>query len=87
MDYGYILEPGPGGGWFAYAPDLPGCTGFGKTEKRASRNLAGAVRVYLGELKKEGKPPPEPSVRVEAYPETEAGFRTVQPGETLTANR
>lgn len=80
MKYGYVLEPGRGR-WFAYAPNLPGCIAAGKTAERAARNIAGAAQVYVEYLRETGEPVPPPSRRIEAYPETEPGYRVVQPGE------
>lgn len=82
MNYGYVLEPGRDGRWFAYVPDLPGCTAAGKTAEKAARNIAGAVQVYIEALREMGQSVPSPSLTIEAYPETEIGYRIVQPGET-----
>lgn len=80
MKYGYVLEPGQRGRWFAYVPDLPGCTAAGKTVEKAVRNIAGAVQIYIEALRETGEPVPSPSPTIEAYPETEPGYRVVQPG-------
>ena len=81
MKYGYVLEPGRGR-WFAYAPDLPGCTAAGRTVEEAARNIAGATDAYAEALRETGQPIPPPSPTVEAYPETEPGYQVIQPGQS-----
>lgn len=78
MNYGYVLEPGQKG-WFAYVPDLPGCVGAGDTPQKAAANIRSAVKVYVEELRKTGKDVPPPSREIKAYPETEPGYRVIQP--------
>jgi antitoxin HicB len=35
------------GGWVALAPELPGCSAFGKTSERALRELDAAIGLWL----------------------------------------
>lgn len=35
------------GGWIAVAPELPGCSAFGKTSERALRELETAIELWL----------------------------------------
>ena len=79
MKYGYVLEPARKGGWFAYTPDLPGCVGAGDTMREAAANICSAAKVYVEELRKMGEQVPSPSRKIEAYPETEPGYRIIQP--------
>ena len=80
MDYGYVLEPGRDGGWWAYAPDLPGCIAAGDTMKEAAVAMRSAARAYVKELQRMGEEVPRPSREITAYPETEPGYRIVQAG-------
>lgn len=84
MKYGYVLEPGRKN-WFAYVPDLPGCTSAGRTAQEAARNVAGAADAYVAVLRETGQPVPAPRPKVEAYPETEPGYQVIQPGQTHPA--
>lgn len=86
MKYGYVLEPGQKR-WFAYVPDLPGCTAAGRTVEEAARNVAGAADAYVAALRETGQPIPAPSPTVEANPETEPGFQVIQPGQTPTGGQ
>ena len=35
------------GGWIAVAPELPGCSAFGKTDERALRELDTAIELWI----------------------------------------
>ena len=80
MKYGYVLEPGRKR-WFAYVPDLPGCTAAGRTAEKSARNVAGAADAYIEVLRETGQPVPAPRPTVEANPETEPGYQVIQPGQ------
>lgn len=80
MKYGYVLEPGRKR-WFAYVPDLPGCTAAGRTAEKAARNVAGATAAYIEVLRETGQPVPAPRPTVDANPETQPGYQVIQPGQ------
>lgn len=46
--------------WVASHPDLPGCTGHGKTPEEARNELAHARRAYVQHLKATGREVPIP---------------------------
>jgi predicted RNase H-like HicB family nuclease len=48
-------------GWWAYVPDLPGCTSFGRTREEVEQNAREAVAAHLALLRKTGRPVPQPS--------------------------
>jgi len=50
-------------GWWAYFPDLPGCTTFGNNREEAERNAREAVAAHVALLRDTGRPAPEPSTR------------------------
>ena len=47
-------------GWIAVAPELPGCSAFGKTSKKALKELDAAIELWLdtAKSKKWGTPKP-----------------------------
>jgi predicted RNase H-like HicB family nuclease len=49
------------GGFIAIAPDLPGCSAFGKTQERALTELQDAVAGWIEAAKAVGNPIPHPS--------------------------
>lgn len=50
-------------GYIAVAPDLPGCSVWGKTEAEALRQLHGAIDLWIKAARKVGNPVPTPSDR------------------------
>jgi len=48
-------------GWWAYVPDLPGCTAFGETRDEADHSVREAVAAHVALLRATGRPVPEPS--------------------------
>lgn len=48
-------------GWWAYVPDLPGCTTFGRTRDEAERNAREAITAHVALLRDTGRPVPEPT--------------------------
>jgi predicted RNase H-like HicB family nuclease len=48
-------------GWWAYFPDLPGCTTFGTSREEVERNAREAIAVHVALLRDTGRPVPEPS--------------------------
>lgn len=49
------------GGWWAYVPDLPGCTAAGDDRAEIERNARTAVAAHVELLRSTGRPVPEPS--------------------------
>ena len=50
----------------AYVPDLPGCVACGDTLQETQRLIKEAMGLYIDELKKDGKPVPEPTTKAGA---------------------
>jgi predicted RNase H-like HicB family nuclease len=48
-------------GFIALAPELPGCSAFGRTEERALRELKIAMDLWISAAKTEGRRIPAPS--------------------------
>ena len=63
-EYTVIYEQATDGGWGAYAPDLPGLGVVGDTIEEAERLIREGIKIYLDELKAEGKPSPRITTRV-----------------------
>jgi predicted RNase H-like HicB family nuclease len=63
MQYLVIFEESKDGGYFAYIPDLEGCTSYGDTLAECKINVHEAIEIYLDELKNDGLPIPNPNKR------------------------
>ena len=50
-------------GFIALAPELPGCSAFGKDEEEALKELKGAIGLWIRTARKEGRRIPTPSRR------------------------
>lgn len=48
-------------GWWAYVPDLPGCTATGDDRDDVERNARTAVAAHVDLLRSTGRVAPEPS--------------------------
>lgn len=59
MRYLVVLEKGPTS-YGAYVPDLPGCIAASETEAETLSLIKEAIRFHAKELRREGKPIPEP---------------------------
>ncbi len=55
------LSVDEGGGYFAEVPDLPGCMADGDSPEAALRDADAAVREWIDEAKRLGRPVPAPS--------------------------
>jgi len=53
------------GGFIAIAPDLPGCSAFGKTQSDALAELVDAITGWVEAARAVGNPVPEPSPKPE----------------------
>jgi predicted RNase H-like HicB family nuclease len=49
-----------GSGYSGYLPDLAGCVSTGKTRDEVEKNMREAIEFYIGGLREEGFPVPEP---------------------------
>lgn len=47
-------------GWWAYLPDLPGCTAAGRDRDEAERSIRTAATNHVDLLRSTGRPVPEP---------------------------
>lgn len=47
-------------GYIALAPELPGCSAFGKTEEEALKEIKVAIDLWLETAEKEGREIPQP---------------------------
>ena len=64
-DYLVIYEQGKDGGWGAYAPDLPGLGVAAETREEVGTLIRDGIRIYLEELREDGRPIPEPVTTAE----------------------
>ena len=62
--YAYVIERAEDGGYWAYLPDLPGCTTTAETPEEVERRLPEAVELYLSYYRDRGVPAPSPEARV-----------------------
>jgi predicted RNase H-like HicB family nuclease len=62
--YAYVIERAEDGSYWAYLPDLPGCTTTGDSPEQVERQLREAVELYLSYYTDRGLPPPPPQARV-----------------------
>jgi predicted RNase H-like HicB family nuclease len=62
--YAYVIERAEDGGYWAYLPDLPGCTTTGDSPEQVEQQLREAVELYLSYYTDRGLPPPPPQARV-----------------------
>lgn len=60
--YVYVIERAEDGSYWAYLPDLPGCTTTADTAEQAERQLAEAVDLYLSYYHERGLPAPQARV-------------------------
>lgn len=51
-------------GWWAYLPDLPGCTAAGDTREEIEENAREAVALHVELLRSTGRTAPEPTTDV-----------------------
>ena len=59
MRYLVVIEQGPTS-CGAFVPDLPGCIAAGETEAETLGLIQEAIRFQMKELRRSGKPIPEP---------------------------
>ena len=51
MTYGTVFERADDGSFFAYVPDLPGCTSWGATFDEARANIRDAIVLWISVVK------------------------------------
>ncbi len=64
LTYPIVLEPlsdEDGGGFAAFAPDLPGCMSDGETPEEALANVRDAIAVWIEAAQDLGRKVPDPS--------------------------
>lgn len=74
MNYAITVAPlteEDGGGWIAFAPDLPGCVGDGDTPEAAFKDAQAAVTEWMSEAQRLGRdiPPPTFAAPTDLMPE------------------
>lgn len=62
--YVYVIERADDGSYWAYLPDLPGCTTSADSPEQVEQQLPEAVELYLSYYTERGLPPPKPQARV-----------------------
>ena len=58
-----VIYEWSGDNYSAYVPDLAGCIACGDTLEETKQLMKGAIELYIEELKKDGKPIPEPTTK------------------------
>jgi predicted RNase H-like HicB family nuclease len=64
MKYTIVIHQDPNGGYWAEAPELPGCVSQGETIEELKKNMHEAIEGYLEVMREEGRQP-EVSVKVD----------------------
>ena len=64
QSYAYVIERAADGSYWAYLPDLPGCTTAADSVDQIEAQLPEAVDLYLSYYRDRGLPPPPPRARV-----------------------
>jgi len=62
--YAYVIERAEDGSYWAYLPDLPGCTTSAESPEAIEPQLQEAVNLYLSYYRERGLAPPPPQARV-----------------------
>jgi predicted RNase H-like HicB family nuclease len=62
--YVYVIERADDGSYWAYLPDLPGCTTTAQTPEEIEPKLQEAVDLYLSYYRDRGQSPPPATARV-----------------------
>lgn len=62
--YAYVIERAEDGSYWAYLPDLPGCTTTADSPDEVEGKLREAVDLYLSYYRERGEPGPTPQARV-----------------------
>jgi predicted RNase H-like HicB family nuclease len=61
MSYSVVIQPAPEGGFWAFAPNLPGCLSQGETLEETMSNVKDAIVGYLAVLAEDGETIPDES--------------------------
>ena len=59
----FVFEPQPDGGYYVYAPDLPGLHTQGDDLDDAVANAQEALELYVEGLQDDGEPLPDAAIR------------------------
>lgn len=62
--YVYVVERAEDGAYWAYLPDLPGCTTTAESADDIEAKLREAVELYLGYFRDRGQPVPPAHAKV-----------------------
>jgi predicted RNase H-like HicB family nuclease len=62
--YVYVIEQADDGSYWAYLPDLPGCTTTAQTPEEIEPKLQEAVELYLSYYRDRGQSPPPARAKV-----------------------
>lgn len=62
--YAYVIERAEDGAFWAYLPDLPGCTTTGESVEEVQGKLPEAVELYLSHYRERGLKAPLPQAHV-----------------------
>jgi predicted RNase H-like HicB family nuclease len=65
--YTAIFEKADDGSWGGYFPDLPVILVNGSTLAEVQENARTGLELWLEDMKEQGLPIPEPTVRVQAF--------------------
>jgi predicted RNase H-like HicB family nuclease len=66
MRYAIVIErAASGGGFGAYAPDLPGVGVVGETREEVKQLMREAVELHLQGLREDGEPIPRPTAEID----------------------
>jgi predicted RNase H-like HicB family nuclease len=66
--YAYVVERAEDGSYWAYLPDLPGCTTTADSADEIESKLQEAVDLYLSYYRDRGQPSPPAQARVGHLP-------------------
>lgn len=69
LDYPVMITPlsaDDGGGFAAYAPDLPGCMSDGETPEEALENVKDAIAQWVNEAKRQKRRIPQATIAIPA---------------------
>lgn len=66
--YVYVVERADDGSYWAYLPDLPGCTTTADSPEGIESKLREAVDLYLSYYRDRGQPAPPAHARVGSLP-------------------
>ncbi len=63
MKYVFVIESSPDGSWWAFVPDLPGCTSAGDSPEDVRRSIGEAIALHIESLREHNEPVPAARAR------------------------